>query len=108
MKDILGYESVYAVTKDGRVWSYPRIWEIVNGAKRSHSGMFLKPFLTGDKGQQYLVVELSNGGVKKNHRIHTLVAQTYIPNPANLPVVNHKDGNRLNNRMSNLEWCTQA
>ena len=87
MKDIPGYEGLYAVTSCGKVWSYRR--------KR-----FLKPGLIGDG---YEAVCLPNGVMEYVHR---LVAITYIPNPNNLPVVNHKDENSRNNCVNNLEWCT--
>lgn len=49
---------------------------------------------------------LYKDGVGKEYLIHRLVASTFIPNPLNLPQVNHKDGNKLNNFVGNLEWCT--
>jgi hypothetical protein len=52
----------------------------------------------------YIHVELD----RKNYRVHRLVALEFIPNPNNLPQVNHKDGNKLNNNVDNLEWCTNA
>ncbi len=61
----------------------------------------LKPF-TDSRGY-YKLIELYN----KNYLVHRLVAQAFIPNPDNLPEVNHKDKNKQNNHVSNLEWCTR-
>ena len=55
----------------------------------------------------YNTVYLSKIGKRTATRVHRLVAQAFIPNPDNLPQVNHKDKNRLNNRVDDLEWCTQ-
>ena len=90
MKDIQGYEGLYAVTEDGRVWSY-------------RSKKFLKP---GEHSSGYLHVTLSKNGVKIDCFIHRLVAAAYIPNPENKPQVNHRDENKLNNCVDNLEWMT--
>lgn len=89
MKDIKGYEGLYAITEDGKVWSY-------------RNKRFIKPFL---RKNGYLQVILVKDGVKKNHKVHRLVAETYISNPNNYPEVNHKDENRVNNNIDNLEWC---
>ena len=62
----------------------------------------LKPILIN----YYYSVGLCKYGGIKHTRIHRLVAQTFIPNPDNLPCVNHKDENKLNNKVENLEWCT--
>lgn len=53
----------------------------------------------------YYAVNLSKNNKQKSKRIHRLVAETFIPNPDNLPQVNHKDENKLNNNVANLEWC---
>lgn len=101
MIDIPKFEGLYAVTKDGRVWSHPK-----TGAGRSHRGKFLKPSING---RGYFRVEL--GAKKSGYRryfIHRLVATTYIKNPAKKPQVNHKDGNKFNNNVSNLEWVTNS
>ena len=90
MKDIIGYEGLYAITEQGQVWSY-----------RAHR--FLKPF---DNGAGYPIVALYKNKVGTQLLVHRLVAEAYIPNPDNLPLVNHKDENPNNPDVSNLEWCT--
>lgn len=64
----------------------------------------VKPVL--DKGTGYYLVTLVNNGVRKNQYIHRLLAQNFIPNSLNKPQVNHIDGNKQNNALSNLEWVT--
>lgn len=90
MKDIKNYEGLYAVTEDGRVWSY-------------RSNKFMK---LGNHHSGYLNVRLFKNGQGKSYSVHRLVAEAYLPNHENLPCVNHKDENKLNNSVENLEWCT--
>lgn len=90
MIDIKGYEGLYAVTKDGKVWSH-------------RNKKFLKAC---EASGGYLLVQLCNKGHCKTFLVHRLVAEAYIPNPDNLPFVNHKDENKQNPDASNLEWCT--
>lgn len=68
----------------------------------------LKQSLTGDNyyHTRYYRVILYKNGISKNYRVHRLVAEAFIPNPDNLPYVNHKDYNTFNNNVNNLEWCT--
>ena len=89
MKDIKGYEGIYKISEDGRVWS-------------CYYKKFLSPF---DNGHGYLYVVLNKDYNKVKARIHRLVAEAYVPNPKNLPFVVHKDGNKLNNSADNLEWA---
>ena len=89
MKDIKGYEGLYAITPEGEVWSYK-------------NEKFLKPYT--NKGG-YLCVNLCKDGKVKNYYVHRLAAEAYLPNPENLPQINHKDENKANNCLQNLEWC---
>ena len=90
MKDIKNYEGLYAITPEGEVYSYK-------------SKKFLKPWVN-QKG--YLKVDLWKNGKMKHYRIHRLVAEAYIPNPDNLPQVDHIDGNKMHNFLNNLQWIT--
>jgi hypothetical protein len=86
---IPGYEN-YEISENGEIYSVK--------LKR-----LLKPFVYGN----YYRINLQDENKKiKKLRVHRLVAKTFIPNLKNYPVVNHKDGNGLNNNISNLEWCT--
>jgi hypothetical protein len=90
MKEIAGHPG-YFVTEDGRVFS-------------SKSGEIKerKQYKT-KKG--YNLICINTAGKQYTYRVHRLVAELYIPNPDNLPQVNHKDENKTNNHASNLEWC---
>lgn len=75
-----------------------------------NTGHILKPQLsrsnTFGQGKYYKVVLWKSKYDGKNYPVHRLVAETFIPNPDGLPVVNHKDCNKFNNKVDNLEWCT--
>lgn len=102
MKDIPGFEGRYAVANDGRVWSYPKRVTIPNNGYRLHDSRWLKQFYRGSGSQKYAIVELDG----RDYAIHRLVAIVFIPNPDSLPEVNHIDGDRRNNNVTNLEWVT--
>lgn len=95
-RDIKDYEGLYRISNLGRVKS-------LNYKGTGREGI-LKLF---KNKYGYLYVCLSKNGVHKYFRVHRLVAQAFIPNPNNLPQVNHKDENCINNCVDNLEWCTQ-
>ncbi|WCT58847.1 NUMOD4 domain-containing protein [Limosilactobacillus vaginalis] len=101
-KPVRNYEGLYEVSNMGRVKSIShKSW---NG-----KGYFLtKPKIIKPRIKRfgYLSVALSKNNKAKEFKVHRLVAIAFIPNPQNLPQVNHKDENKLNNRVSNLEWCT--
>ena len=88
-KPIVGYNGVYEISSFGRVKSY----------KQSKKGKILKIF-KDSKG--YFRVTLNTN---KQYSVHRLVAQAFIPNPNNLPQVNHINEDKTDNRVENLEWC---
>ena len=94
-KDVVGYEGLYAVSSEGRLRSFKR-------NKVTGELMSLPVNSTG-----YIRVSLHKEGSRTNHYVHRLVAQAFIPNPNNLPHINHRDENPLNNKVSNLEWITK-
>lgn len=73
------------------------------GRVRSVKGHYCS---TSPRSDGYMQVCFSISGKQVNKKVHRLVAQTFIPNPNNMPQVNHKDCNRANNNVNNLEWCT--
>lgn len=98
-KDVVGYEGIYMVSNKGRVKSMPRkVWNYNKPAR------MLKPH---NNGHGYYSVGMSNGEKKNKHvYIHILVAQAFIPNPRGCSQVNHKDFDKSNNCVENLEWVT--
>ena len=104
-KDIKGYENLYQVSNLGNVRVLDR--HVNSGIKYNNKvkrkGQILKQFL---KKNGYLQVVLSNNNTRKYIAVHRLVAETFLQNTHNLPQVNHKDENKLNNCVDNLEWCT--
>lgn len=90
--DVKDYEGRYMVDARGNVFSLKR--NRVMTPCKSNNG--------------YLQVHLTKDGKGKSFKIHRLVAEAFIPNPYNLPQVNHKDEDKYNNHVDNLEWCTQS
>lgn len=92
MKDIKGFEGKYAITQDGKVWSY-------------YSEKFMSPRYDKDG---YLRVNLRMGKKQKTVYVHRLVAEAFIPNPEGKETVNHLDECKTNNHVDNLEWATRT
>lgn len=90
-KDVVGYEGLYQVSNLGRVKSLFRYKKI------------LKQF---EDNKGYLRVTLYKNNKSKSIKVHKLVAEAFIPNPNNYDCINHKDENKTNNRVENLEFCS--
>jgi len=105
-KSVKGYEGIYEVSTRGQIRSLDRIDTYV----RNHTtvtfhrkGTLLVPRITPDK---YLGVVLQKKGAQKHVRVHRIVGEAFINNPDNKPQINHKDGNKINDDVKNLEWVT--
>jgi hypothetical protein len=94
-KDIKGYEGIYQVSNLGRVKSL-----------NYHRECYEKVLNQSTNKHGYLLAALCKNSNAKFFSVHRLVAQAFIPNPFNLPQINHKDENKKNNSIDNLEWCT--
>ena len=102
-KPIKDYEKYYEVSNLGRIKRLPRIQIYPDG----HTQLLKEKILKGSTTTWgYLQVSLTKDGKRIKKHIHTLVAEAFIPNPNNLSEVNHKDYNKENNYVDNLEWCT--
>jgi hypothetical protein len=99
---ILGYEGSYEVSQCGQVRSLDRVVIGADKVAIPKWGKLLTPY--PHKDTRYLQVNLWKENKGTSFYVHRLVAQAYIPNPKQLPEVNHKDGNRQNNDVGNLEW----
>ena len=95
--EIQGYEGLYSITSDGRVWSHPK-------GKNNKAGKWLSL----DNSGRYPAVSLMKDGQKKRHLVHRLVAEACVSNPDYLPQVNHINGIRTDNSAENLEWVTAS
>lgn len=101
-RDIEGYEGLYQVSNEGRVKALERTVLYKNGHKHKYGEHLMQIIV--DK-QDYCYVGLNADGKQKRFRVHRLVGKAFIPNPNNLPEINHKNECTTDNRVSNLEWC---
>lgn len=101
-RDVVGYEEYYQVSNKGRVRSKDRISNSNNGGNTLFKGRILEGVINK---AGYRRITLKIRPHSKAIFIHRLVAEAFIPNPNNYPIINHKDENPLNNCVENLEWC---
>jgi len=101
--DIKGYENLYQISNYGNVKSLEKNIIRKNGKKQSFKPKILK---SGLSKNGYLSVALTKNKKMKTYFVHKLVANMFIENKNNYKCVNHKDGNKLNNNVDNLEWCS--
>lgn len=104
-KPIRGYEGIYEVSTNGKVRSLERIKCVLHGKKkfRHETELKLQRLYNG-----YLYIDLHKERRKKRYFVHRLVAEAFIPNPKELTQINHKDGDKTNNTVDNLEWCSPS
>ena len=108
-KPIKDYEGIYEVSNYGRVKSLERVIYnsgTKNGLYTIHEKIIKQRI--NKKRHGYCELSLHKNGKEKRFKVHRLVAEAFIPNPNNLPEVNHIDGNKENNTLSNLEWVTSS
>lgn len=103
-KDIKGYEGLYQVSNFGNVKRLEgKIYSYITNKYETRKEHMIK---TRVNNRGYKITTLSKNSKVKSFAIHRLIAQAFLPNPNNFECVNHLDGNKLNNKIDNLEWCT--
>lgn len=109
---VIGYEKLFLVSSLGRVKSIDRIIVYKNTKgkiyNRDFEGRILKPYFRGSRASYYSVtIGRKESGASRKMDIHRMVAKAFIRNPKDKPQVNHKNGKKTDNRVSNLEWVTE-
>ena len=105
-KPVKGYEGYYEIDQFGRVFGCNRTITVDDNGRVYEKTIVGKPIKQTTHSAGYKVVGLTINGKTATKFVHRLVAEAFIDNPDNLPVVNHKDEDKTNNSIENLEWCT--
>jgi hypothetical protein len=106
-RPIAGYEGFYEVSDQGRVRSVDRVVIRSTGVAQKNRGRVLRPYLNELRGG-YLGVHLCRNSITRTFAVHLLVAAAFVPNPENLPEVDHRDRVRVNNAALNLRWASRS
>lgn len=104
-KDVVGYEGIYQVSTDGKIKKNKVTYKRkTDGALITLPSIIMKTRVL----RGYETVGLTKNGKQKTKPVHRIIAEAFIPNPENKEEVNHLDGDKLNNKLSNLEWVTKS